>query len=120
MGCCLERIRNQHNFSTLPGERTMFTAQNKSRRPVTTTALVRSGWGGIRTPVRITPKAVFKTAAFDRSATHPKANGRVELAGSLKANSSNANAWLSNVGLLRGSCRAADGGVSSQNGWAAP
>ena len=29
------------------------------------------GWGGIRTPVRITPKAVFKTAAFDRSATHP-------------------------------------------------
>jgi integrase len=30
-----------------------------------------SGWGGIRTPVGLSPKAVFKTAALDRSATHP-------------------------------------------------
>ncbi len=32
---------------------------------------VASGWGGIRTPVGLSPKAVFKTAAFDHSATHP-------------------------------------------------
>lgn len=30
------------------------------------------GWGGIRTPGRVAPSAVFKTVAFDRSATHPK------------------------------------------------
>jgi hypothetical protein len=29
------------------------------------------GGGGIRTPVRITAEAVFKTAAFSRSATPP-------------------------------------------------
>ncbi len=32
-----------------------------------------SGWGGIRTPGGISPTAVFKTAAIDHSATHPKA-----------------------------------------------
>jgi hypothetical protein len=31
----------------------------------------RSGWGGIRTPVTVSRKAVFKTAALDHSATHP-------------------------------------------------
>ena len=31
----------------------------------------RSGWGGIRTPAGLSPRAVFKTAAFDHSATHP-------------------------------------------------
>ncbi len=30
------------------------------------------GWGGIRTPGGLAPSTVFKTAAFDRSATHPK------------------------------------------------
>lgn len=30
------------------------------------------GWGGIRTPGGLAPTTVFKTAAFDRSATHPK------------------------------------------------
>ena len=30
------------------------------------------GWGGIRTPGRVAPSAVFKTVAFDRSATHPE------------------------------------------------
>ena len=30
-----------------------------------------SGWGGIRTPGRLSPTAVFKTAALDHSATHP-------------------------------------------------
>ncbi len=30
------------------------------------------GWGGIRTPGSLTTSAVFKTVAFDRSATHPK------------------------------------------------
>ena len=30
------------------------------------------GWGGIRTPGGVAPTAVFKTVAFDRSATHPK------------------------------------------------
>ena len=31
-----------------------------------------SGWGGIRTPGGLAPTAVFKTAALDRSATHPE------------------------------------------------
>jgi hypothetical protein len=30
------------------------------------------GWGGIRTHGTLTRTAVFKTAAFNRSATHPK------------------------------------------------
>src|ERR1700744_3786395 len=30
------------------------------------------GEGGIRTPVRLSPEAVFKTAAIDHSATSPK------------------------------------------------
>ncbi len=30
------------------------------------------GWGGIRTPGGVATSAVFKTVAFDRSATHPK------------------------------------------------
>ena len=30
------------------------------------------GWCGIRTPGRVAPSTVFKTAAFDRSANHPK------------------------------------------------
>lgn len=34
-------------------------------------ATCKGGWGGIRTPGRLTPTAVFKTAALDRSATHP-------------------------------------------------
>ena len=29
------------------------------------------GWGGIRTPGRLAPTAVFKTAALNHSATHP-------------------------------------------------
>lgn len=33
---------------------------------------ISGGWGGIRTPGRVAPSAVFKTVAFDRSATHPK------------------------------------------------
>lgn len=36
----------------------------------------QSGWGGIRTPGGLTPTAVFKTAALDRSATHPEAQWR--------------------------------------------
>ena len=31
----------------------------------------QSGWGGIRTPAGLAPRAVFKTAALDHSATHP-------------------------------------------------
>ena len=33
---------------------------------------IPGGWGGIRTPGGVAPTAVFKTVAFDRSATHPK------------------------------------------------
>ena len=32
----------------------------------------QSGWGGIRTPATLARRAVFKTAAFDHSATHPR------------------------------------------------
>lgn len=33
---------------------------------------ITGGWGGIRTPGGVASTAVFKTVAFDRSATHPK------------------------------------------------
>jgi hypothetical protein len=33
------------------------------------------GEGGIRTPVRLSPEAVFKTAAIDHSATSPSQIG---------------------------------------------
>ena len=36
---------------------------------------LRSGCGGIRTPGGLSPTAVFKTAAFDHSATHPDSAG---------------------------------------------
>lgn len=49
----------------------MSRAQNEGRQCVTLTALTGSGWGGIRTPGRLSPTAVFKTAALDHSATHP-------------------------------------------------
>ena len=32
---------------------------------------ITGGWGGIRTPGSLATSAVFKTVAFDRSATHP-------------------------------------------------
>jgi hypothetical protein len=32
----------------------------------------RHGWGGIRTHERLSPLPVFKTGAFNRSATHPE------------------------------------------------
>ena len=32
----------------------------------------RGGWGGIRTHEGLAPLPVFKTGAFDRSATHPQ------------------------------------------------
>jgi hypothetical protein len=68
----LEWILVQHIFSTVYGGYKMLRAQKKSRHAVKAAALVGSGWGGIRTPVRLSPKAVFKTAALDHSATHPK------------------------------------------------
>ena len=33
--------------------------------------MISGGEGGIRTPGRFNPSTVFKTAAFDRSATSP-------------------------------------------------
>lgn len=33
---------------------------------------ITGGWGGIRTPGSLATSAVFKTVAFDRSATHPE------------------------------------------------
>jgi hypothetical protein len=32
----------------------------------------KHGWGGIRTHERLSPLPVFKTGAFNRSATHPE------------------------------------------------
>ena len=37
-----------------------------------TLTLLNSGWGGIRTHERLSPLPVFKTGAFNRSATHPR------------------------------------------------
>jgi hypothetical protein len=37
------------------------------------------GEGGIRTPVRLSPEAVFKTAAIDHSATSPVTDWIIEL-----------------------------------------
>ena len=38
-------------------------------------AKLPSGWGGIRTHERLSPLPVFKTGAFNRSATHPNERG---------------------------------------------
>ena len=35
-------------------------------------AHLKGGWGGIRTPGSLSTTAVFKTAALNHSATHPK------------------------------------------------
>jgi len=42
------------------------------------TAQMFSGWGGIRTPGCLATSAVFKTAAFDHSATHPERGWRFQ------------------------------------------
>lgn len=42
-----------------------------SRPPPIATQTPTSGWGGIRTPGGLSPSLVFKTSAFDHSATHP-------------------------------------------------
>jgi hypothetical protein len=39
--------------------------------PADTSEVADGGWGGIRTHGTLTRTAVFKTAAFNRSATHP-------------------------------------------------
>src|SRR5215467_12523063 len=44
--------------------------------PQTSAARRNGGWGGIRTHEELAPLAVFKTAAFNRSATHPTAEFR--------------------------------------------
>jgi hypothetical protein len=36
--------------------------------------LENGGWGGIRTHDGLSPMPVFKTGAFNRSATHPRWN----------------------------------------------
>jgi hypothetical protein len=43
------------------------------------------GWGGIRTHERLAPLPVFKTGAFNRSATHPD-NENQRLTGKLPEN----------------------------------
>src|SRR5215210_1911490 len=40
---------------------------------------VKGGWGGIRTPVTLASKAVFKTAALVHSATHPEGDSPILL-----------------------------------------
>ena len=41
----------------------------------TAAAAAAGGWGGIRTHGGLAPTAVFKTAALNHSATHPRAFG---------------------------------------------
>ena len=43
-----------------------------------TLTLSNNGWGGIRTHERLSPLPVFKTGAFNRSATHPEPDGGFE------------------------------------------
>ncbi len=48
------------------------TAQNRGPQRVTLRASVEGGEAGIRTLERVTPSPVFKTGAFNRSATSPE------------------------------------------------
>ena len=51
------------------------TAQGVMRCPASTCRTLQKpqgGWGGIRTHERLSPLPVFKTGAFNRSATHPR------------------------------------------------
>src|SRR6267378_4187918 len=64
-------------FSSLPGRSPAhFTRLRSHLLPAEA-----GGEGGIRTPVELSPKAVFKTAAIDHSATSPLADwhGRRDL-----------------------------------------
>ena len=60
---------DSHKRGATPCECAAF-AIPRDTQPVGTKGL--SGWGGIRTPGGLSPTAVFKTAALDHSATHPK------------------------------------------------
>jgi hypothetical protein len=46
--------------------------QTLEKQALMALALSNSGWGGIRTHERLSPLPVFKTGAFNRSATHPE------------------------------------------------
>ena len=47
-----------------------------------------SGWGGIRTPVTVSRKLVFKTSAFNHSATHP-----ISLSGIIRCHHRSEQQW---------------------------
>ena len=55
----LQRLIPSHHFNTI-------------KKCPAGTFFYCGGWGGIRTPGSLATSAVFKTVAFDRSATHPK------------------------------------------------
>ena len=63
-----------------PGPRGRSGIINAQARQDLAGLCVRGGEGGIRTPVGVSPEAVFETAAFSRSATspdgHPLRGGR--------------------------------------------
>ena len=62
-------IVEPNNFVAVPNPTLHFNTIKK--RPAGT-FFYCGGWGGIRTPGSLAASAVFKTVAFDHSATHPK------------------------------------------------
>ncbi len=60
---------DSHKSSATPCECATFAIPRETQL-LATKGL--SGWEGIRTPGGLSPTAVFKTAALDHSATHPK------------------------------------------------
>jgi hypothetical protein len=48
---------------------------NRNNNNISYLSISHGGWGGIRTHEELTPLPVFKTGAFNRSATHPQRTG---------------------------------------------
>ncbi len=63
---------------------------------------IKGGWGGIRTPGTVSRTAVFKTAAFNHSATHPTLVGGESHHGQVYQGRSAAKTWKA-TRLRRGS-----------------
>lgn len=65
-------VGDGHTQVLMPGKIPGYRGKRNIPRKFRGMLYIPGGWGGIRTPGRVAPSAVFKTVAFDRSATHPK------------------------------------------------
>src|ERR1017187_2389485 len=77
--CNMYPVVVHKNLSGLPNRSSHYFPSRIARLRFSAGVLLRQtgGEGGIRTPVGLSPKAVFKTAAIDHSATSPTSQNRL-------------------------------------------